>query len=105
MSSLQRRINRIVSCDRDGCILPARYRIVFRFWRIGASKQRARPVKVVTNLCACTRHTEDIKAADLLDNETKSTVLSSLTLRGFPMPDFATAELEFAALNNGHMAS
>jgi hypothetical protein len=105
MSVVHNTTRRIIPCDRQGCVLPARYQIVFRFWMIGWKKSKKPPVKVLTNFCACTRHTEDIKASDLLDAETKSTVLGSLSLRGYPMPDFGLSELEFELLKNGHMVN
>lgn len=92
---------RIVTCDREPCAMPAKYQVVLGFWRIGQRKTRKPATKVLTNLCVCEVHRLDLSAPDLLaDRDVKSSLLGQLTTRGFPMPDFKSASIEFEPMKN-----
>lgn len=95
--------SRIIPCDRADCVLPARYQIAVKLWRIGQSKATGKPAKILTAFCVCETHRKATKAKHLLDGEAKSAMLGELTGRGYPMPDFRGAELEFVALTGGRM--
>lgn len=91
----------IVPCDRDGCVYPAKHQVVVALWMLGRAKSKKPATKVLTNLCVCEVHKMDTTASDLLDNDGKSMMLGVLSHRGFTLPDFKTAEIEFEPIRNG----
>lgn len=92
----------IVTCDRDGCVMPAKHQIVFGFWRIGQRKTKRPATKVLSNLCVCEVHKLDLEPKDFMaDNDFKASMLGQLSARGFPMPDFNSAVLEFEPIVKG----
>lgn len=91
----------IAKCDRDGCANPARWQIVLNLWMFGQSKGRHKPAQALTGLCVCQRHRQESTVRNVLSQEGKSRLLSQLTERGFPMPDFRKTELAFVAVEDG----
>lgn len=92
---VQVNVRRIATCDRAGCVMPAKHQVALRLWAFGADVTRARPMVALTNVCVCARHGKDLRCDDMLDLSGKANVLSDLTSRGLAMPDFRTAQLQF----------
>ncbi len=102
LAILNRPRTSIVPCDRDGCVFPAKHQIVFGFWSIGQKKTKRPATKVLSNLCVCEVHKLDLQPQDFMaDNDIKAMLLGALSLRGFPMPDFKSAVLEFEPIVKG----
>jgi hypothetical protein len=92
---------RIMSCDIEGCVLPAKYQIGLHLFRIGSSKTGKEDAKTLLNLCVCEKDRKDLTIEDILTPEGKSKLLGQLTQQGFPIPDFKRTRLEFIPLTDG----
>ena len=91
----------IAQCDRTGCVNPAKWQIVLKLWAIGQTKARHEPSKALISLCVCQRHRQESTVKNVLSQEAKSKLTVQLAERGFPMPDFRLAELEFIEVKDG----
>jgi hypothetical protein len=91
----------VAKCDREACANPARWQIVLNLWMFGQSKARTKPTQALTGLCVCQRHRQESTVRNVLTQEGKSRLLSQLTARGLPMPDFRKTELAFVAIEDG----
>lgn len=93
----------IPQCDfgdeKARCVMPAKYQIALRCFRIGSKKDHA---DILIDKCTCEQHRRVLKAEHILaDNASKSVVLVALTNRGFPMPDFKRTEITFHIMSRG----
>lgn len=92
---------RQVCCDRAGCANPAKWQVKQLFpmmWQRGAGQPM---VEALTNICVCDRHRRETRAADFLDEESRSRTLAWLAKHGVSMPDFDRSEIEFLPLIDG----
>lgn len=93
-----RDIRVIQMCDREGCWLPATWRIKRRFAEIGRKEIRC---EAMTNLVVCDQHRGETVPADLNGGPEERVALSDwLREQGVLMPDLDRTELEFVPLSD-----
>jgi hypothetical protein len=85
-----------MKCHRDGCDSAAAYHVGLELACIGIGRHR-RMLQAPTSLKVCPLHMREA-AAYLLSPQNKSAIARGLTRGGFPLPDFASAELVFVPI-------
>ena len=92
---------RLVGCDRDGCVNPAKFRILLRY-RSLAQGGRGDPVcDSITNMYVCARHKREVKPADFVDPESRKATLEFLRGQGMLLPDVDRPIVDFIELVGG----
>jgi len=85
-----------MKCHRDGCDSAAAYHVGLELACIGIGRHR-RMLQAPTSLKVCSRHMRDA-VGFVLSPANKSAIAASLMRAGFPLPDFASAELVFVPI-------
>jgi hypothetical protein len=86
----------LMKCHRDGCDSAAAYHVGLELACIGVGRHR-QMLRAPTSLKVCYRHMRDA-VAYVLSPANKSAIAAGLARRGFPLPDFSSAELVFVPI-------
>ena len=86
-----------MKCHRDGCTSAATYHVGLEVKCIGIGRHRQQ-LAAPTTLKVCQGHMRDA-AAFVLAPQNKANIARGLIGRGFPMPDFSSAELVFVPIS------
>lgn len=82
-----------MKCHRDGCTSAACFHVGLELACIGIGRNKQR-LAAPTTLKVCRQHMHEA-AAYVLSPRNKGAIAAGLTRGGFPLPDFASAELVF----------
>lgn len=81
-------------CARSGCKLPAVCSFAIRIPAVGVSVQQHIPLKMIVPLPVCKAHSDDVVAADFIDDRMKQSAAIFCSMHNKQTPDFKRAFLE-----------
>lgn len=82
-------------CNKLLCTKTARWRIGFKVWALGYSKERSLPLTGELELYVCDEHKDKMKIEDILSAGGKERIQNELIKHNKALADFTTAELHF----------